>query len=100
MLSNVVELPEFRDYIHIFRDRVHAGEILSEMLDYYRQSDAIVLAVPSGGVPVASAAACLHEVEYSVIFANIYPFEWLSLISLTEELKSSTMIDMHDFVWY
>src|SRR2546423_4739715 len=36
-----------------FRDRTEAGQLLAERLGYYeRQTDAIVLALPRGGVPV------------------------------------------------
>jgi predicted phosphoribosyltransferase len=53
----VHELPALRDRTRVFRDRVHAGEVLAEMLAAYRGGDAIVLAVPSGGVPVAAGIA-------------------------------------------
>ena len=41
-----------------FRDRVHAGELLADVLDARRSSDdGIVLALPRGGVPVAARVA-------------------------------------------
>src|SRR5437588_4577361 len=37
-----------------FRDRMEAGQLLAEQLcEYERRADAIVLALPRGGVPVA-----------------------------------------------
>jgi putative phosphoribosyl transferase len=41
-----------------FRDRHHAGELLADVLSAYaNRPDAIVLALPRGGVPVAAAVA-------------------------------------------
>jgi putative phosphoribosyl transferase len=40
-----------------FRDRAAAGAHLAAMLEKYRGSDAVVLAIPAGGVPVAAAIA-------------------------------------------
>lgn len=41
----------------MFRDRAHAGEVLAGMLEAYRGSGALVLAIPAGGVPVAAEIA-------------------------------------------
>lgn len=40
-----------------FRDRAAAGRELARMLERYRGSQALVLAIPSGGVPVAAEIA-------------------------------------------
>jgi hypothetical protein len=40
--ANVVNLPNLRDQVGIFRNRDHAGEILAGMLEVYSESDAIV----------------------------------------------------------
>ena len=40
-----------------FQDRPAAGRSLAGMLKQYKDSDAIVLAIPAGGVPVAAAIA-------------------------------------------
>src|SRR5882672_9823439 len=40
-----------------FRDRNHAGRELARMLEEFRGSAALVLAIPAGGVPVAAAIA-------------------------------------------
>lgn len=50
------ELAELRNRTAVFRDRVHAGEILAGMLTDLRDADeAVMLAIPAGGVPVAAA---------------------------------------------
>jgi putative phosphoribosyl transferase len=40
-----------------FRDRAHAGRELAKMLEEFRGTAALVLAIPAGGVPVAAAIA-------------------------------------------
>lgn len=54
MTAKIHELTEFRDRRHIFVDRFDAGEVLGEMLQAGcgRIEDGIILAIPSGGVPV------------------------------------------------
>lgn len=55
--NNVVDSPEFRDRIAVFRERGHAGEILARMLEQYVKGDSVVMAIPAGGVPVAKVIA-------------------------------------------
>ena len=54
---NVIDLPDLRDQVGVFRNREHAGEILAGMLGVYSDSEAVVMAVPAGGVPVAKVLA-------------------------------------------
>lgn len=50
-----------------FRDRIEAGEELAEMLTSYRdRDDVILLALPRGGVPVASTIAARLHVPFDV----------------------------------
>jgi predicted phosphoribosyltransferase len=53
----VVDLPELRDRTLVFRDRLHAGEVLAGMLASALGPGAMLLAIPAGGVPVAAEAA-------------------------------------------
>lgn len=53
----VVDVPELRNRIEVFRDRAHAGEVLAELLADYRGSNAVVAAIPAGGVPVGAEIA-------------------------------------------
>lgn len=41
----------------MFRDREHAGLVLGKMLAGFRGTEALIFAVPSGGVPVAALVA-------------------------------------------
>lgn len=53
-LAEIVENSDFRDKIHVFDDRSHAGEVLAKWLKQYEdREDAIIIAIPAGGVPVA-----------------------------------------------
>ena len=49
-----------------FRDRPDAGRRLAGMLERYKRSDALVLAIPAGGVPVAAEIAKALGLELRV----------------------------------
>lgn len=51
------ERTELADRTGVFDDRNHAGRILADMLESYRGSQAIVMAIPAGGLPVAEPIA-------------------------------------------
>jgi len=55
--ANVVVLSELYQGLRVFRDRAHAGAILADMLGEYHGGDALVLAIPAGGVPVGRVVA-------------------------------------------
>jgi predicted phosphoribosyltransferase len=74
--SNVTELAELRDRIAVFRDREHAGEILSGMLTRYEGSQAILFAVPSGGVPVAAVIARRLRLPLEVAVVSKITLPW------------------------
>jgi predicted phosphoribosyltransferase len=73
---NIIERPELRDRQRVFRDRQHAGEVLGEMLDSYRQSDAIVLAIPAGGVPVAAVIAKKLRIPLDMAVVSKITLPW------------------------
>ena len=55
--ARILDLPQLRNRVRVFRDRADAGGALAGMIESYRESDAIVLAIPAGGVPVAAVIA-------------------------------------------
>ncbi len=60
-MGRLIEEISLRNKLHVFEDRIEAGSRLAGKLIQYRGSDGIVLAIPSGGVPVAhEIAASLH----------------------------------------
>jgi predicted phosphoribosyltransferase len=74
--SQVVDLPELRDRLGVFRDRAHAGKILAEMLKGYAVGDALVMAIPAGGVPVASVLAEQLNLHLDVAVVNKITLPW------------------------
>ena len=74
--SQVVDLPELRDRLGVFRDRAHAGKILAEMLKGHAVGDALVMAIPAGGVPVASVLAEQLNLQLDVAVVNKITLPW------------------------
>jgi predicted phosphoribosyltransferase len=59
-----------------FRDREAAGARLAAMLERYRGSDALVLAIPAGGVPVAATIARSLGLQLEVAPVSKVLFPW------------------------
>ncbi|HEY3074013.1 MAG TPA: phosphoribosyltransferase family protein [Burkholderiales bacterium] len=59
-----------------FRDRPHAGRELARMLDEFRGSAALVLAIPAGGVPVAAAIAQELGLPLDVVPVSKVLYPW------------------------
>lgn len=72
----IFDLPELRDREQVFLDRSHAGQILAEMLESYRQKDAIVLGIPAGGVPVAAIIAVRLNLSFDVAIVSKITLPW------------------------
>lgn len=56
-MGTIVEERNYRDKRFVFENRTDAGMKLTHFLDSYKGADAIVLAIPSGGVPVGAEIA-------------------------------------------
>jgi len=65
-LTDLIEREDLRDRTRVFADRQHAGRVLAEMLVAYRGSNALVLAVPAGGLPVATELAQALSLDLDV----------------------------------
>lgn len=59
-----------------FKDRPAAGRRIASMLKKYKDSDALVLAIPAGGVPVAAAIAESLGLQLQVIPVSKVLFPW------------------------
>lgn len=57
----------------IFEDRAEAGRRLAKRLYEFHNSDALILAIPRGGIPVAAAAAHRLGLEWNIIVARKLP---------------------------
>ena len=75
-LSNLVDLPELRNRVAVFRDRAHAGEILATMLERHADSDALVMAIPAGGVPVATVLSEQLNLPLDVAVVSKITLPW------------------------
>ncbi len=72
------DLPELRERTGVFRDRRHAGAVLAKMLAKWRGSDAIVMAIPAGGVPVAAEIARRLELPLDLLVVSKILLPWNS----------------------
>jgi predicted phosphoribosyltransferase len=53
-MAKIIEAVTFRDKLHVFDDRVHAGELLAiQLAEYAGKRDTYIFAIPAGGVQVA-----------------------------------------------
>ena len=74
--ENVFDLPEMREKIHVFADRKHAGQILGDMLLSFRESDAVLLGIPAGGLPVAVVIQKKIGIELDVAVVSKITLPW------------------------
>ena len=74
--SEIFDLAELRNRVRVFRDRVEAGKVLARMLERYRNSNAIVLAIPAGGAAVAAAIAKELHLSLDVAVVSKITLPW------------------------
>lgn len=72
MKTKIHELEKFRDQRRLFADRAAAGEILGAMLQaaYGHIDDGLVLAIPSGGVPVGLKASEILGLPFDLLIVR------------------------------
>ena len=56
-MQRLIEDAFLRNNLYVFKDRKEAGMLLAQRLLGYKDTDGIVFAIPSGGVPVAAEIA-------------------------------------------
>ncbi len=74
--ENVYDLLSLREKTHVFENRIHAGEVLSGMLDKFENSDALILAIPAGGVPIAAIMAERLVLQMDVAVVSKITLPW------------------------
>ena len=74
--KEIIEVPELRNQLKVFRDREHAGEVLAGMLEPFRGSNALVMGIPSGGVPIAVVIARQLHLKLDTAVANKITPRW------------------------
>lgn len=74
--ANIHDLPELRDRTGVFEDRRAAGRLLATMLASWQDSDALVLGIPAGGVPVAAEIARRLKLPLDVAIVSKILLPW------------------------
>jgi predicted phosphoribosyltransferase len=69
-MGRLVEDPDLRDKSFVFEDRRDAGKRLAGFLGAHHGTNAILLAVPSGGVPVAAEASLLLSLPLDLLIVR------------------------------
>jgi putative phosphoribosyl transferase len=75
-MENITDIMTLRDRVYVFRDRAHAGRAVAEMLDEYRGTNAIVLGIPAGGLPVAAVIAEELKLRLDVLVVSKITLPW------------------------
>ena len=73
MYATVIDSPELRNRTGVFRDRDGAGGVLARTLESFRGQNAIVLAIPSGGVPIGLAISSHLGLPFDLIIIRKIP---------------------------
>jgi predicted phosphoribosyltransferase len=74
--EKIFELADLRDKTRIFRNREHAGQVVAAMLTSFQKSEALIMAIPSGGVPVAVALAKRLDLALEVAPVSKITLPW------------------------
>jgi predicted phosphoribosyltransferase len=74
----LIDIPQLRGKGRVFRDRFDAGEKLAEILSDYKDSSAVILALPAGGVPVAAVIAEKLGLSLDVAVVSKITLPWNS----------------------
>jgi len=77
MVSNLIEELAYRDRELVFKDRLHAGDLLADKLcPFVDRRNAQLLAVPAGGVPVGYAIAQKLKISLDVAIVRKIQIPW------------------------
>jgi predicted phosphoribosyltransferase len=72
----IYDLKQYREHTQVFRDRVHAGDVLARMLNPYKQDVQMVLGIPAGGVPVGVVVAETLNIQFDVAVVSKITLPW------------------------
>jgi len=75
-MARIIEEKELRNKNYVFRDRIHAGELLALRLKPYIEVRSIVLAIPSGGVPMGNAISKELGIPLDLIIVRKLPIPY------------------------
>ena len=74
--DKVIDDESLRSRRYVFKDRIHAGELLAKKLWKYKGENAIVLAIPAGGVPVGYTIAVSLQLPLDLIVVRKLPIPY------------------------
>jgi len=72
----IFDLPKLRNRLGVFQDRASAGKVLAGMLVEHRDSDAVVMGIPAGGVAVAVEIARKLNLALDVAVVSKITLPW------------------------
>jgi len=76
-MGEVIFDDHLKERLHVFKDRFHAGELLAEMLKRHLSlEDAILLAIPAGGVPVGYEISCRLNIPMDIVIVRKLQIPW------------------------
>ena len=77
IMGKLVFNDNFKERVHVFKDRFHAGELLAEMLERNLSlGDAILLAIPAGGIPVGYEISCKLNIQMDIVLVRKLQIPW------------------------
>jgi len=76
MSENILSIPEFYNRTLIFRDREHAGKILADLMKKDLDAEAVLLAIPAGGVPVAMEISAISGIPMDLAVVSKITLPW------------------------
>ena len=74
----IFDLPKLRNRVRVFRDRASAGKVLAGMLEEYRDSHAMVMGIPAGGIAVAVEIARELDLPLDIAVVSKITLPWNS----------------------
>jgi predicted phosphoribosyltransferase len=76
-LAKVIDEPAFRNKLHVFNDRFHAGVLLTEkLMDYKGKKNVYALAIPAGGIQVALAIVQKLKIPLDLVITRKIHIPW------------------------
>ncbi len=75
MVGKLIEDSNYRNKIHVFRDRLHAGKLLAEKLTFDIKNT-MLLAIPSGGVPIGHTMSNTMGIDFDLILVRKLQIPW------------------------
>ncbi len=73
-MTKIVEFEDLRNKKYIFKNREHAARMLAESLKKYAEKNPIILAIPSGGVPVGKIISDELGAEFGLLITKKIQF--------------------------